>query len=126
MKALSERRVIQTRRLRRSRHVRKRIHGTGERPRLAVHRSLQNISAQVIDDDQGRTLVHASTLEKDLRAQLQGKGGNVEAAKLVGQRIAERLKESGVTKVCFDRRHYKYHGRVAALADAAREAGLQF
>ena len=104
--------------------IRKRMQGTAERPRLNVYRSLNHIYAQVIDDMSGQTLVSASTAEgkkEDRRT-----GGNVAAAKSVGKSIAERAKAKGVTKVVFDRGGYLYHGRVKALADAAREAGLQF
>ncbi|HLV80606.1 MAG TPA: 50S ribosomal protein L18 [Chthonomonadaceae bacterium] len=119
--------VNEKERLRQKRHrrVRAKVSGTAERPRLNVSRSLQHIYAQLIDDTTGRTLVAASTLDKNLRG--QGKtGGNVEAAKAVGKLIAERGQEKGVTAVVFDRGGYKYHGRVRALADGAREAGLQF
>jgi large subunit ribosomal protein L18 len=102
--------------------IRSRVAGTQERPRLAVFRSLNHIYAQVIDDGPGHTLVTASSTEKDLR----GKGGNVEGAKLIGKAVAERAKTKGITRVVFDRGGYLYHGRVKALADAAREAGLEF
>jgi len=102
--------------------IRHRLAGTPERPRLAVFRSLNHIYAQVIDDQQGHTVVAAASTEKDLR----GKGGNVEGAKLIGRRVAERAKDKGITRVVFDRGGYLYHGRVKALADAAREAGLEF
>ncbi|MDQ2775190.1 MAG: 50S ribosomal protein L18 [Acidobacteriota bacterium] len=102
--------------------IRARVAGTQERPRLAVFRSVNHIYAQVIDDQQGHTLVAASTTEKDLR----GKGGNVDGAKLIGKAVAERAKEKGINKVVFDRGGYLYHGRVKALADAARAAGLEF
>ena len=102
--------------------IRSRVSGTQERPRLAVFRSLNHIYAQVIDDGPGHTLVAASSNEKDLR----GKGGNVEGAKLIGKAVAERAKNKGITRVVFDRGGYLYHGRVKALADAAREAGLEF
>ena len=105
--------------------VRTRIIGTPERPRLAVYRSLGHIYAQVIDDRSGRTLVSASSIDKDTKKNLKG-GGNVAAARVIGKAIAERAKAAGVNKVVFDRGGYKYHGRVKALADAAREAGLQF
>jgi large subunit ribosomal protein L18 len=104
--------------------IRKKVQGSEERPRLNVYRSLNHIYAQVIDDLHGRTLVSASSAEgkkEDRRT-----GGNVAAAKAVGKAIAERAKAKGVTKVVFDRGGYIYHGRVKALADAAREAGLQF
>jgi|SRR5581483_2637235 len=102
--------------------IRNRLAGTPERPRLAVFRSVNHIYAQVIDDQQGHTLVAAGSTEKDLR----GKGGNVEGAKTIGKAVAERAKEKGIKRVVFDRGGYQYHGRVKALADAAREAGLEF
>ena len=102
--------------------IRSRVAGTPERPRLAVFRSVNHIYAQVIDDQQGHTLVSAASVEKDL----SGKGGNVEGAKIIGKAVAQRAKEKGITKVVFDRGGYLYHGRVKALADAAREAGLEF
>ena len=105
--------------------VRTRVEGTSERPRLCVYRSLSHIYAQVVDDRSGRTLVSASSLDKGTKKQLKG-GGNVAAAKVVGKAIAERAKAAKIGKVVFDRGGYKYHGRVKALADAAREAGLQF
>jgi large subunit ribosomal protein L18 len=105
--------------------VRLAVSGTAERPRLCVYRSLDHIYAQVIDDRAGRTLVSASTADKETKKNLKG-GGNVAAAKVVGKAIADRAKAAGVSKVVFDRGGYKYHGRVKALADAAREAGLQF
>jgi large subunit ribosomal protein L18 len=122
---VNQRKLVQERRLRRQRHVRKRLHGTPERPRLAVFRSSKHIYAQVIDDTQGRTLAAASTAEPDLKGQ-QAYGGNKAAASLVGRTIAQRAKQAGIDKVCFDRRSYKYHGRIQALADAARESGLNF
>jgi large subunit ribosomal protein L18 len=102
--------------------IRRGVAGTQERPRLAVFRSLNHIYAQVIDDQQGHTLVAAASTEKDLR----GKGGNVEGAKAIGKAVAERAKEKGIKRVVFDRGGYQYHGRVKALADAARQAGLEF
>jgi len=105
--------------------VRKRLFGTVERPRLAVFRSSKHIYAQVINDDTGATLAAAGTLDADFRKE-QPYGGNKSAASVVGRLVAERAKQAGIDKVCFDRRSYKYHGRVQALADAAREAGLQF
>ncbi|HZT39058.1 MAG TPA: 50S ribosomal protein L18 [Bryobacteraceae bacterium] len=111
------------RRLRIHERIRRRVRGTEERPRLSVFRSLKHISAQVIDDRAGRTLAAASSSEK--RSKIAN-GGNVAGAKEVGKLIAERAKEKGITKVVFDRGGYKYHGRVKALADAAREAGLEF
>jgi len=121
----NQRKQVQTRRLRRQRHVRKRLFGTVERPRLAVFRSSKHIYAQVINDDTGTTLASASTLDADVRKE-QAYGGNKSAATVVGRLVAERAKQAGIDKICFDRRSYKYHGRVQALADAAREAGLQF
>ena len=105
--------------------VRMTVSGTAERPRLCIYRSLDHIYAQVIDDRAGKTLVSASTADKETKKNLKG-GGNVAAAKVVGKEIADRAKAAGVVKVVFDRGGYKYHGRVKALADAAREAGLQF
>lgn len=102
--------------------IRNRVRGTAERPRLAVFRSLKHIYAQVIDDAQGRTLVAASSSEKK---GISG-GGNLAGAKAVGKLLAERAKQNGIHKVVFDRGGYLYHGRVKALADAAREAGLEF
>jgi large subunit ribosomal protein L18 len=97
----------------------------GDRPRLSVHRSGQHIYAQVIDDVAGRTVASASSLEKDMRSSLKS-GSNKEAAAAIGKLIAERAKAAGVEKVAFDRGGYKFHGRVKALADAARESGLSF
>jgi large subunit ribosomal protein L18 len=111
-------------RLRRHRRVRKKIHGTAERPRLAVYRSNKHLSVQVIDDDAGVTLAAVSTTEGDLRS--AGTGGSVDAATRVGTLIAERATAAGITKVVFDRGGFAYHGRVAAVAAAAREAGLEF
>jgi large subunit ribosomal protein L18 len=101
------------------------VSGTTERPRLCVYRSLGHIYAQVIDDRTGKTLVSASSVDKETKKNLKA-GGNVAAAKVIGKAVAERAKAAGVSKVVFDRGGYKYHGRVKALADAAREAGLQF
>lgn len=105
--------------------LRMKLSGTPERPRLCVYRSLGHIYAQVIDDYSGKTLASASSLDKETKKQLKG-GGNVAAAKVVGKILAERAKAAKIQKVVFDRGGYKYHGRVKALADAAREAGLQF
>ena len=109
-------------RLHRHVRVRGKISGTPERPRLNVFRSNANIYAQIIDDVNGVTLVSANTLEKEF----EGATGNAEAAKKVGQIVAERAKAKGIEKVVFDRNGYVYHGRVAALAEGAREAGLKF
>ena len=122
---MNQRKIVEVRRLRRQRHVRKRLHGTPERPRLAVFRSSKHIYAQVVNDDTGTTLASASTLDPEVRRDL-AYGGNKAAATIVGKLVAERAKQAGIDKICFDRRSYKYHGRVQALADAAREAGLQF
>jgi len=103
------------------RRIRRKVRGSNERPRLAVYRSLNHIYAQVIDDDNAKTLASASTTEKDLAGKT---GGNIEAAKRVGQAIAERALAAGVSSVVFDRGGYLYHGRVRALTDAARAAGL--
>jgi large subunit ribosomal protein L18 len=110
-------------RIRRHRRVRKHVRGTSQRPRLAVFRSNKHISAQVIDDVAGRTLAAASTVETTAAA---SGTGNVDAATEVGRLVAERAKAAGVDKVVFDRGGFLYHGRVAAVADAAREAGLEF
>jgi large subunit ribosomal protein L18 len=107
------------------RRVRQGVAGTPGRPRLCVFRSLDHIYAQVIDDQNGRTLASASSMDKGTRATLKG-GGNIAAAKIVGKTIAERALAAGVGKVVFDRGGYMYHGRVQALANAAREAGLKF
>ena len=111
---------------RRVRHrIRKKVAGVDARPRLAVFRSDKHIYAQVIDDATGRTVAHVSTLDKDLRGSVK-RGGNVAAAKAVGSAIALRLKGKGIVSVVFDRGGYLYHGRIKALAEAAREAGLKF
>ena len=109
-------------RLKRRKRVRGKISGTASKPRLCVYRSLANISAQIIDDSNGTTLVSASTYE----AGFTGNGGNKEAAKKVGKTIAERAAEKGITDVVFDRSGYIYHGRVQELAEGAREGGLKF
>ena len=110
-------------RIERHKRIRKSIDGNSERPRLNVFRSNANITAQIIDDEKGVTLVSASTLEKDLNI---ANGGNIEAAKKIGAEIANRAKKAKITKVVFDRGGYLYHGRVKALAEAARENGLEF
>ena len=104
------------------RRIRRKLAGTPERPRLAVFRSVAHIYAQLIDDTAGRTLVAASSVDKGVRTN----GGNVAAAKTIGKLVAERAKEKGIASVVFDRGGYQYHGRVKALADAARAAGLEF
>ena len=111
-------------RIRRHRRVRKKIHGTAARPRLAVFRSNKHLSVQVIDDDAGTTVASASTNEAELRS--AGTGSSVEAATKIGVLIGERAKAAGIEKVVFDRGGFAYHGRIAAVASAAREAGLEF
>ncbi len=103
------------------RRIRRKVKGSSERPRLAVYRSLNHIYAQVVDDQLGKTIVSASTTEKDLRG---SSGGNLDAASRIGKAIAERALEKGISSVVFDRGGYLYHGRIKALTDAAREAGL--
>lgn len=107
------------------RRIRKRVVGTEERPRLCVFRSLNHIYAQIIDDFEGKTLAAASTLDASVKEKTST-GGNTEAAKYVGALLAQKALEKGITKVVFDRSGYKYHGRVAALAEGARENGLEF
>lgn len=118
--------VKHVRRARRVLRVRKSISGTQGRPRLAVARTLKNISAQIIDDDTGRTLCAASTQSRELRDALGGKAGGAAAAAAVGKALGEKARSLGIELVAFDRRGRRYHGRVKALADAAREAGLKF
>lgn len=112
-------------RIRRKQRVRKRLRGSEERPRLCVARSHKHISVQIINDLDGRTLVSASTQDKKLAKAIKF-GGNCDAAAAVGKAIAERASQAGIKQVCFDRGPYKYHGRLAALANAARESGLEF
>ncbi len=109
-------------RLRIHKRIRRKLAGTAERPRLAIFRSVAHIYAQVIDDAEGKTLVSASSVDKGGKTN----GGNIAAAKTIGKLVAERAKEKGISKVVFDRGGYQYHGRVKALADAARAAGLEF
>jgi large subunit ribosomal protein L18 len=118
-------RSILRQRQRRRFRVRRSIRGTTERPRLTIFRTHKHIYAQVVDDSTGRTLASASSMDKVLRDGL-GFGGNKQAAEAIGKAVAERAKAAGVSQVCFDRGSFRYHGRVAALADAARAAGLQF
>lgn len=120
---------VRRKRYRRNRahlRVRSRVAGTAERPRLAVFKSLKHIYAQVIDDQAGRTLAQASTLDGDVKARIEKSGSNVDAAKAVGAAVADRAKAQGIEAVVFDRGGYIYHGKVKALADAAREKGLRF
>lgn len=109
----------------RQRRIRAKIFGTAGRPRLNVFRSLENIFVQVIDDENGHTLVSASTIDKEIASQVEGKN-KTEAAKLVGVAVANRAKQAGITTVVFDRGGYRYHGRIRALAEGAREGGLEF
>ena len=113
-------------RARRKRRIRKKISGTAERPRLTVFRSLTNIYCQLVDDDEGRTLHSSSTVALRKAGTQFKSGGNKDAATAIGKDIAEKAKAAGVTQVVFDRGPYKFHGRVQALADAAREGGLKF
>ena len=117
--------LVNKQRWRRTNRVRKKIRGTAEIPRLSVRRSNKHLYCQLIDDDAGKTIASASTRDKTLVSQI-GYGGNCEAAKIIGTAIAERAKEAGVSVVKFDRGPYRFHGRVAELANAAREAGLSF
>jgi large subunit ribosomal protein L18 len=124
MKHLVKKKMMRDRRRRR---IRGRLSGTGARPRLAVHRTLQQIYAQIVDDDRGVTLCQASSLEMGRKGGLgDAKGGAISGAKAVGAEIAKRAKAAGIESVAFDRAGRRYHGRVKALADAAREAGLKF
>jgi large subunit ribosomal protein L18 len=123
--AMDHQKAKRKRQLRRRRHVRRNITGTAERPRLTVFRSSKHIYAQLIDDINGVTLAAASSNGADAR-KAAGYGGNVKAAVAVGKKLAEVAKDRGIQKAAFDRGHYRYHGRVKALADACREGGLQF
>lgn len=113
-------------RARRHKRIRKSIIGTKERPRLSVHRSISHLYAQVIDDTAGKTLVQLSTHSPDLKSKLSKNAGNVKGASLLGTSLAEKCKKEGITKVVFDRAGYLYHGRIKALAEAARKGGLSF
>lgn len=113
-------------RLRRKKRIRKKVHGTPERPRLVVFRSAKHIYAQLVDDVNQKTLTGVSTITPALREELQNVTGKVEKAKIVGKAIAEKAKELGVSRVVFDRGGYRYHGRVKAVAEGAREGGLEF
>jgi large subunit ribosomal protein L18 len=117
--------AIDEARLKRKKRIRKKVNGNAERPRLSVFRSANHIYAQVVDDTRGVTLAHVSTLSKDVRGEL-GEAVKSDAAKRVGAAVAKACLDKGITKVAFDRSGYIYHGRVKALADAAREAGLDF
>jgi large subunit ribosomal protein L18 len=122
---MDQQRFKHRRQLRRRQHVRRHITGTPERPRLSVHRSSKHIYAQLIDDLTGVTLAAASSTSPEVRSGM-AYGGNVKAAAVVGKKLAEAAKAKGISKAAFDRGHFRYHGRVKALAEAAREGGLQF
>jgi large subunit ribosomal protein L18 len=128
MNDLRRKQIMKTRARRRRAHlrVRTRVRGSAERPRLCVYKSLRYIYAQIVDDLEGATLVCASSLEKDVRSGLGKSAANRDAAKVVGQKVAERALEKGIRSVVFDRSGYVYHGKVKALAEGAREKGLQF
>jgi large subunit ribosomal protein L18 len=113
-------------RKRRHLRIRKKVQGSSERPRLTVYRSLNHIYAQLVDDLAGRTILTVSSLDKDLKAEVGGTKGKVAAGKVIGKALAARAKEKGIARVCFDRGGYLYHGRVKAVADGAREGGLNF
>ena len=122
---MSSLRMRKSRRIMRHARLRRKLNGTPERPRLSVFRSLNHVSAQIVDDSQGTTLVAASSLESEIRKKMRNKP-KTEASKLVGALLAQRAKKKGFSAVIFDRGGYKYHGRVKALADTAREKGLVF
>ena len=113
-------------RLKRKKRVRKKIRGSSAKPRLSVFKSSKHIYAQIIDDVSARTLVDSSSLAKEIRPQIQGKGGNMEGATIIGASVAKRAVEKGLKEVVFDRNGFLYHGRVKVLAEAAREHGLEF
>ena len=121
----NKQKFIGQQRLRRKRHVRHRVRGSQDQPRLTIFRSHRHLCCQVINDLDGTTIASASTMDKTLSKKISY-GGNCDAAKVIGAAIAERAIKAGVTRVSFDRGSYQYHGRLAALADAAREAGLEF
>jgi large subunit ribosomal protein L18 len=122
---VKQQKIANKQKWRRANRVRKTIRGDAARPRLSVHRSNKHIYCQVIDDEAGKTIASASTRDKDLASQVKY-GGNREAAKLIGQTIAQRATAAGVKQIQFDRGSFRYHGRLAELADAAREGGLEF
>src|SRR5882672_10935613 len=117
--------VKEHKRIFRHQRIRKGVAGVAERPRLCLHRSLKNLQAQIIDDASGKIILGKSTLAKDVRSKLKS-GGNVNAATILGQSLAAEAVKKGITKVCFDRGGYLYHGRIKAFAEAARKAGLEF
>lgn len=112
-------------RINRHQRIRKKVKGTNERPRLSIYRSLKNIFCSIVDDSGGKTLLTVSTLDKGLRSQIKY-GGNITAASALGALLAQKAKAKGITKVCFDRGGYIYHGRIKALAESARKEGLEF
>ena len=116
----------QKRRKRIKKHIRKRIQGTAQRPRLTVYRSIKSIYAQLVDDSTGKTILSVSSISKDLRDKTKKANGKIEVAKIVGQVVGEEASKRKIEKVVFDRNGYLYHGRVKAVADGAREAGLKF
>ena len=122
---MNKQKFIGKQRQRRRSHTRNKLRGTADQPRLCVVRTLKHVTCQLIDDSIGKTLVSASTLDRNLRDGIKY-GGNKDAAAAVGKSLAEKAAEAGIKRVKFDRGHSRYHGRLAALADAAREAGLQF
>ena len=122
---MKQQKLVNKQRWRRANRVRKKLRGDAECPRLSVRRSNKHLYCQLIDDDAGKTIASASTRDKNLAGQIQY-GGNCEAAKIVGLAIAERAKAAGIKRARFDRARYKFHGRVAELANAAREGGLEF
>ena len=126
MRAIVNARDRELKRVSRHKRLRQKLIGTSERPRLCVHRSLNNLTAQVIDDAQGGKIIFGmSTLAKEIRTKIKS-GGNINAATVFGETFAEQAKKKGITKVCFDRSGYVYHGRVKAFAEAARKSGLDF
>ncbi len=122
---MDQNKFMNKQRTRRRHRVRKRLKGTAARPRLSVRRTHKHVYCQVIDDEGGKTVVSASTQDKDLRGEIKN-GGNSEAAAAIGKALAAKAAAAGIKAVCFDRGHYKYHGRVAAIANAVREAGIDF
>ena len=122
---MRKQKIVNNQRLRRGFRVRNHLRDVSDRPRLSIFRSSAHVYCQLIDDNIGKTIVSVSTRDKEVRSKIKN-GGNCEAAKMVGQMIAEKAKAAGITQVKFDRGRYKYHGRVAELASAAREAGLEF
>lgn len=117
--------VKENKRIYRHERIRKSVTGTTERPRLCLHRSINNLQAQIVDDVSGKIIIGKSTLAKDVRSKIKT-GGNVSAAGVLGEALAQEAKKKGITKVCFDRGGYLYHGRIKAFAEAARKAGLEF